>query len=65
MMLLKAELWCMKMNVCLDGAVCNSGVKRPGQLSNFSDYPSNFFFQKHLATNLAIFKIDLATFSNF
>ncbi len=25
------------------------------QLSNFSDYPSNFFFQKHLATNLAIF----------
>ncbi len=29
---------------------------------NFSDYPSNFFFQKHLATNLAIFF--LASFSN-
>ncbi len=26
---------------------------------------SNFFFQKHLATNLAIFFIYLATFSNF
>ncbi len=25
------------------------------KFSNFSDYPSNFFFQKHLATNLAIF----------
>ncbi len=32
------------------------------QLSNFSDYPSNIFSQKHLATNLAIFKINLATF---
>ncbi len=35
------------------------------KFSNFSDYPCNFFFQKHLATNLAIFKIDLATFSTF
>ncbi len=35
------------------------------KFSNFSDCPSNFFFQKHLATNSAIFYIYLATFSNF
>ncbi len=33
--------------------------------SNFSNYPSNIFFQKHLTTNLAIFKMYLATFSNY
>ncbi len=32
------------------------------KLSNYSDYPSNVFFQKHLATSLAIFYIYLATF---
>ncbi len=32
---------------------------------NFSDYPSNLFSKKHLATNLAMFTIYLATFSNF
>ncbi len=39
------------------------------QLSNFvakfSRLPYNLFFQKNLATNLAIFKLYLATFSNF
>ncbi len=35
------------------------------KFSNFSNYPSNFFFQKHIATNLAIFYIYLATFINF
>ncbi len=35
------------------------------KFSNFSDYPSNFFFKKHLATNLAIFKIYLATFDKW
>ncbi len=35
------------------------------KFGNFSDYPSNLFFQKHLATNLAIFNMYLATFSNF
>ncbi len=30
--------------------------------SNFSHYPSNVFFQKHLATNLPIFLIYLPTF---
>ncbi len=32
------------------------------KFSNFSHYPSNFFFQKHLATSLAIF---LHLFGNF
>lgn len=35
------------------------------QLSNFDVKFSNFFFQRHLATNLAILKIYLETFSNF
>ncbi len=35
------------------------------KFSNFSHYPSNFFFHKHLATNLAIVLIYLVTFSNF
>ncbi len=35
------------------------------EFSSFSDYPSNFFFQKHLATNWAILKIDLATLATF
>ncbi len=45
--------------------------KQPGLTTYSSNFvakfsnPSNFFFQKHLATNLTIFKIYLATFSNF
>ncbi len=35
------------------------------KFSNFSGYPSNNFFQKHLATNLAFFKIYLATFDKW
>ncbi len=30
--------------------------------NNFSDYPSNFFFQQHLATNLAIYRFIWQTF---
>ncbi len=41
-----------------------SSCKQCCQLSNFVAKFCNFFFQKHLATNVAIFKIYLPIFSN-
>ncbi len=46
----------------------NSALLSVANLAKFSNFPhyfSNFFFQKHLATNYDIYKIDLAILSNF
>ncbi len=69
---IQSDLHCIQVTVSTFGQLLLSLGSSQCQLSNFvakfsnfSDYPNNFFFQKHLATNLAILKIYLATYDKW